>query len=155
VEKSSPKISATYFRNFQNTAQSKQLPNEANLVTLFWVRSGRQNFAGLHIKAVVNFKSSHPATRAARWFVFKPKFQIWVNFGGYCNGSCWYLLWTFGPFTVFWYTLSTFAVIWYFFQLWHFVPRKIWQPCRQLRDFRKRTKDFFCKKFDFLKGSGE
>jgi hypothetical protein len=25
-------------------------------------------------------------TRAARWFVFKPKIQIWVNFGGSCNG---------------------------------------------------------------------
>jgi hypothetical protein len=25
--------------------------------------------------------------RVARWFVFKPKIQIWVNFGGPCNGS--------------------------------------------------------------------
>jgi hypothetical protein len=24
--------------------------------------------------------------RVARWFVFKPKIQIWVNFGGSCNG---------------------------------------------------------------------
>jgi hypothetical protein len=27
--------------------------------------------------------------RVARWFVFKPKIPIWVNFGGSCNGSCW------------------------------------------------------------------
>jgi hypothetical protein len=37
-------------------------------------------------------------TRVARWFVFKPKIQIWVNFGGSCNGICWHILWTLGPF---------------------------------------------------------
>jgi hypothetical protein len=26
--------------------------------------------------------SSQPAGRVARWFVFKPKIPIWVNFGG-------------------------------------------------------------------------
>jgi hypothetical protein len=31
-------------------------------------------------------------------YVFKPKIQIWVNFGGSCNGICWYILWTFGLF---------------------------------------------------------
>jgi hypothetical protein len=25
-------------------------------------------------------------TRVARWFVYKSKIQIWVNFGGSCNG---------------------------------------------------------------------
>jgi hypothetical protein len=48
--------------------------------------------------------------RVARWFVFKPKLQIWVNFGGYCNGRCWYISWTFGLFTVFWYILLTFGI---------------------------------------------
>jgi hypothetical protein len=37
-------------------------------------------------------------SRVARWFVFKPKIQIWVNFAGFCNGKCWYILWTLGPF---------------------------------------------------------
>jgi hypothetical protein len=36
--------------------------------------------------------------RVARWFVFKPKIQIWVNFGGSCTGRCWYVLRTFGSF---------------------------------------------------------
>jgi hypothetical protein len=36
--------------------------------------------------------------RVARWFVFKPKIQILANFGGSCNGRCWYILWTLGPF---------------------------------------------------------
>jgi hypothetical protein len=44
-------------------------------------------------KEVVNTRA-----RVARWFVFKPKFQILVNFGGYCNGRCWYIFWIFGPF---------------------------------------------------------
>jgi hypothetical protein len=26
------------------------------------------------------------AAMDARWFVFKPKIQIWVNLGGPCNG---------------------------------------------------------------------
>jgi hypothetical protein len=36
--------------------------------------------------------------RVARWFVFKPKIQIWVNFAGSCNGRGWYILWTLIPF---------------------------------------------------------
>jgi hypothetical protein len=31
-------------------------------------------------------------TRVARWFVFKPKILLWVNFGGPLNGKCWYIL---------------------------------------------------------------
>jgi hypothetical protein len=30
--------------------------------------------------------------------VFKPKIQIWVNFGGSCTGIFWHILWTLGPF---------------------------------------------------------
>jgi hypothetical protein len=30
--------------------------------------------------------------RVARWFVFKPKMPIWVNFGGSCNEKSWYIL---------------------------------------------------------------
>jgi hypothetical protein len=32
----------------------------------------------------------------ARWFVFKPKIPIWVNFGGSCDGRFWYILWPLG-----------------------------------------------------------
>jgi hypothetical protein len=28
----------------------------------------------------------YAGSRVARWFVFKPKIRIWVNFGGSCNG---------------------------------------------------------------------
>jgi hypothetical protein len=34
----------------------------------------------------------HFLTRDARWFVFKPKIQNWVNFGGPFNGKCRYIL---------------------------------------------------------------
>jgi hypothetical protein len=36
--------------------------------------------------------------RFARWYIFKPKLPIWVNFGGACNETCWYILSTFGIF---------------------------------------------------------
>jgi hypothetical protein len=74
------------------------------------------------------------ASRVARWFVFKPKILIWENFAGSCNGRCWYILWTLGPFyTAFCYILLTFGIVRgklvYFTPFWYFVPRKIWQPC--------------------------
>jgi hypothetical protein len=50
-------------------------------------------------------------TRVARWFVFKPKIQIWVNFGGSWNGRCWYILWTLGPFYGFCYILWKFGIV--------------------------------------------
>jgi hypothetical protein len=34
-------------------------------------------------------------SRVARWFVFKPNVQIWVNLGGPWNEK-WYILWPFG-----------------------------------------------------------
>jgi hypothetical protein len=35
-------------------------------------------------------------TRVARWYIFKPKIPIWVNFGVPWNGKGWYMLWPFG-----------------------------------------------------------
>jgi hypothetical protein len=62
---------------------------------------------------------------------FKPKIQIWVNFGGSCNGRCRYILWTLGHFRSFCYILWTVGIVCgnlVFFPFWYFVPRKIWQP---------------------------
>jgi hypothetical protein len=47
----------------------------------------------------------------ARWFVIKPKIQIWVNFVGSWNGMCWYILWTLGPFYGLCYILWTFGIV--------------------------------------------
>jgi hypothetical protein len=32
------------------------------------------------------------AAGVARWFIFKPKIQIWVYFGGPWNGKGWHIL---------------------------------------------------------------
>jgi hypothetical protein len=31
-------------------------------------------------------------SRFARWYIFKPKIPIWINFVGPFNGKCWYIL---------------------------------------------------------------
>jgi hypothetical protein len=36
--------------------------------------------------------SDAPSFRVARWFIFKPKIRICVDFGGHWNGKCWYIL---------------------------------------------------------------
>jgi hypothetical protein len=67
--------------------------------------------------------------RVARWFTFKSKIPIWVNFGGPWIGKCWYI------FAV-WNILRTFGI--FYDRLVHFVlisagfgimhQEKIWQP---------------------------
>jgi hypothetical protein len=50
--------------------------------------------------------------RVARWYIVKPKFPIWVNFGGPWNGKDWYILWHFGIcicITAIWYILLPFG----------------------------------------------
>jgi hypothetical protein len=34
--------------------------------------------------------------RVARWYIFKPKIPLWVNFGRPWNRKGWYILWPFG-----------------------------------------------------------
>jgi hypothetical protein len=51
-------------------------------------------------------------TRVARWHISKPKIPIWVNFGGSCNGRCWYIL---RPFGLIYGHLVYFTVVWYIF----------------------------------------
>jgi hypothetical protein len=46
----------------------------------------------------------------ARWFVFKQKIQIWVNFRGSCNERWWYILWT---------LCSFYGLLSYFMDIWH------------------------------------
>jgi hypothetical protein len=69
--------------------------------------------------------------RVARWHISKPKFPIWVNFGGSCNVGIFYghLV----DFTAIWYTyiVVVWKIIWLFgifFPFWYFVTIKIWQP---------------------------
>jgi hypothetical protein len=53
-------------------------------------------------------------------YIFKPKIQVWENFGGPCKGRCWYIIWPFAlfcvlPFDIFCGRLANFMVIWYIF----------------------------------------
>jgi hypothetical protein len=40
-------------------------------------------------------------TRVARWYIYQPKSQIWVNFEGSGNGRYLYMLWFCGHFGIF------------------------------------------------------
>jgi hypothetical protein len=42
--------------------------------------------------------------------IFKLKIQIWVNFGGSWNGSCWYIICKIGLFGVIWSILGLFGI---------------------------------------------
>jgi hypothetical protein len=56
------------------------------------------------------------SARVARRHIFLPKIQIWVNFGGTCNGRCWYILRPIGLFygyLVYLWPFGIFMVIWY------------------------------------------
>jgi hypothetical protein len=61
-------------------------------------------------KKILTWWKSRVGCRVARWFVFKPKIPIWVNFGGSCNEKSWYILWPFGLFYGHWKYLMA---IWY------------------------------------------
>jgi hypothetical protein len=52
-----------------------------------------------------NWRAEEEESRVARWFVFKPKIPIWVNFGGHWNGKCCYSL------TIIWNILWPFAIM--------------------------------------------
>jgi hypothetical protein len=63
--------------------------------------------------------------RVARWFVFKPKIQIWVNFGGPQHEKCLYVLWPSGiiyshlvKFMFVWYSLWSFGIFFPFWYVW-------------------------------------
>jgi hypothetical protein len=72
-----------------------------------------------HASFTVNGPFFRAGSWVAKWFVFKPKMPIWVNFGGPCDGRCWYILWPFGLFdghlAIFYGFLVYVMVIWYIF----------------------------------------
>jgi hypothetical protein len=54
-------------------------------------------------------------SRVARWFVFKPKIPIWVNFGRSCYIKSWYIFWPFCLFYGRWkYSMSIWCILWLF-----------------------------------------
>jgi hypothetical protein len=63
------------------------------------------------IAKVQSGRNRFPAAqrRVARWFVFKPKIPIWVNFGGSCYGKYFMTIWS-TYFTVIGNTLWPFGI---------------------------------------------
>jgi hypothetical protein len=57
---------------------------------------------------VLVIKFERPS-RVARWYLFKPKVQIWVNLGGSCNWRWWYIL---RPFGLYYGHLAYITAIW-------------------------------------------
>jgi hypothetical protein len=89
-----------------------------------------QNFCtggGSHLTINISIRKRLTKARVARWFVFKPKIPIWVNFGGPSNGKCcfgifyWYLdnVWQFG---------IVCSNLLYFSHFGILGARRIWQP---------------------------
>jgi hypothetical protein len=74
----------------------------------------------------------HISCRVARWFIFKPKIPIWVNFEGLWNGECWHVFGHLENFAAILYTLwliDNLVAIWYIFPpFWYIVATKMWQP---------------------------
>jgi hypothetical protein len=70
---------------------------------IFVHENGRQQVQQVAVRgvAILDFFPSHfqVPTRVARWFIFKPKIQIWVNFRATCNRKLCYILWPFGQFS--------------------------------------------------------
>jgi hypothetical protein len=95
--------------------------NLATLIILIYVRNTnnwwqkeylvRNSFKSLE-KTSEQLDADSPMMpyRVARWFVFKPNVQIWANIGEFCNGRCWYILRTFGPF---------YGLLLYFMEIWY------------------------------------
>jgi hypothetical protein len=52
-----------------------------------------------------------PWIQGRQMVYFQTKIPIWVNFGGPCNGRCWYILWRFGIFFPFWYIFTRFGML--------------------------------------------
>jgi hypothetical protein len=74
-------------------------------------------------------KYSKKRTRVARWYILKPKIQIWEIFGGFCNGRCWYSFCPIGtyilqPLGIFYGHLVYVLVIWYIFLVLVFYSQK-------------------------------
>jgi hypothetical protein len=64
-------------------------------------------------------------SRVARWFVFKPKIQIWVNFGGcFKDGICILRTLILRSFVIFYGHFVQFVVIWYIFPVLVFCNKK-------------------------------
>jgi hypothetical protein len=98
----------------QNKASSSPCLDGENASQLMLTRDRCVRSCSLN--AFDHRRKSGVCGRVAKWHIFKP--EIWVNFGGSCNGRCWYTYFmTIGsylrPFGIFCRHLVYFVAIWY------------------------------------------
>jgi hypothetical protein len=67
--------------------------------------------------------------RVARWYIFKTKIPILVDFWRPWIGIFRYIIWPFGTLRPFGVFNALLVYFWSVFPFWFNVPRKIWQPC--------------------------
>jgi hypothetical protein len=71
--------------------------------------------------------------RVARWYILKPKFQIWVILDGLAIKDLGIFYVHLACFTAICHIFLTFGIfpgyLVYFSPSWYIVARKIWQPC--------------------------
>jgi hypothetical protein len=94
------------------------------------IHEGGEGLPGLPLRCLLSGKKrSVFGIRVARWFVFEPKIPIWINFGGPCDGRCWYILW---PFGLFYGHLSIlYGLLVYFMAIWSI----LWSSVNIIRPF--------------------
>jgi hypothetical protein len=97
-------------------------------------------------------------TRVARWFVFKPKIPIWVNFGGSYRMEnarifydhlkyftvIWYILWPFGNVVVIWYIFLRFGILCQEKSGNYVLYRKKRRNLKLFVDMEKEVQHIFC-----------
>jgi hypothetical protein len=103
------------------------------------------------LKLVSTFCQVMLRQRVARWYIFEQKIQIYINFGGSCDGRCRYILCRFG---IFYGHLVYFLFILYIFLILVCCSEK--NLATLLRQFFESTKisigpKFGCKKMFFGK----
>jgi hypothetical protein len=92
-------------------------------------------------------------TRVARWFSFKPKIPIWVNFGC-CDRRCWYtyfmVIWSISwPSGIFYDFVVYFKVIWYILPALVSCSKKNLATLAKKKNFRENIETTFFYLFNF------
>jgi hypothetical protein len=76
---------------------TKHSPRWRNRLCLRWMHCTGTSLPGLE-QIEVRSKFRPLESRFARWYIYIPKVQIWVHFGGPWSEKCWYILCQFGIF---------------------------------------------------------
>jgi hypothetical protein len=94
--KSSAKFLATFFHGTNTVLILAKYALGYILGDFFTNSSGHPGHRGQKTSGLSTREKLRRAQGCQMWYIFKPKFQIWVDFGGPWNGKRWYILCPFG-----------------------------------------------------------